>query len=475
MDDIYNQLYQNRYFLKRRRVILKKRGGYGHKQPLGPKLGTGFLLSLGLLIVIWSPLIILAALASSTAENIPQSSQIEVGLGVSTPPIFQARTLIDSTLTRSQYDQLQARASENFLDKYPRSSTALAAFNEASTSLWVPSPEALTRLIERLNSSTGNVAMTFIYSFQRKPRAASTEEAVGRSQLLLQPGDAARAELMNIVMAGSGTVVLNSTFPAFVQLDGGESASTSDLPASLKTGSTVELTLTPTGGGASYWTMSQVSPNLVCSFSLCAKEEGGRGGEGVCVCVYDCEDAVCVCMCCASFVNPSIGMCVAPTDTFAIFALLRFPSLLPCTSSRLPTFPTRRLSAQDNVTREGLQIVTLNEDVAVGLLQVLQGFGIAGLYVSFVLVVGRLIRGMMKGISMRIIYEDMPSVKTLVNLIHAIYVARESGEMALEEDLTLLLLQLYRSPEALITWTGSLLHDENRTFYDIDDPNGDIK
>jgi hypothetical protein len=66
-------------------------------------------------------------------------------------------------------------------------------------------------------------------------------------------------------------------------------------------------------------------------------------------------------------------------------------------------------------------------------------------------------------------------VQTLVNLIHAIYVARESGEMALEEDLTLLLLQLYRSPEALITWTGSLLHDENTTFYDVNDPEGDIK
>lgn len=109
-----------------------------------------------------------------------------------------------------------------------------------------------------------------------------------------------------------------------------------------------------------------------------------------------------------------------------------------------------------------------------GLLRILQGFGLAGLYISFVLVVGRLVRGMMSGISMRVIFEDMPRVQTLVNLIHAIYVARESKELGLEEDLTLLLLQLYRSPEALISWTGSLLRDENQAFYDLKDKNGDI-
>ncbi len=47
-----------------------------------------------------------------------------------------------------------------------------------------------------------------------------------------------------------------------------------------------------------------------------------------------------------------------------------------------------------------------------------------------------------------------------MNLCHAIFVARERGELALEEDLVDTLIQIYRSPEAIITWTSpSLLED----------------
>ena len=446
VDDIYNQLYQNRYFLKTRRRILKKRGGHGHKQPLGPKLGTGFLLSLGLLIVIWSPLIILAALASSTTNNLPLSSRVEVSLGVSTPPIYQARTNIDETLTVSQYSQLQRLSSQEFLDQFPRSSTALAVFIEASTSLWAPSPAALDTLVGRLNSTTETIEMTFSYSFQRTSRPASTQEAEGRTTLSLSPGDPSRVGLFNIITAGGGSVQINATFPAFVVLDSGESVQTEGLPRSLQTKSTIELTLTQ-AGSAFFWSLEQVSPNLVRYLQA----EMGSSFYFVATCLSSLPALISV-----------LFQCWSAVSEF-------FLHLMP------QTYFTSTLLSQENVAREGLQLVTLNKEVAVGLLQVLQGFGIAGLYVSFVLVVGRLIRTLMKGISMRIIYEDMPSVQTLVNLIHAIYVARESGEMALEEDLTLLLLQLYRSPEALITWTGSLLHDENTTFYDVNDPEGDIK
>lgn len=267
VDDIYNQLYQNRYFLKTRRRILKKRGGHGHKQPLGPKLGTGFLLSLGLLIVIWSPLIILAALASSTTSNVPMSSRVEVTLGVATPPIYQSRTNIDETLTVSQYNQLQRLSSEGFLDRFPRSSTALAAFIQASMSLWAPSPAALGVLVDRLNSTTETVEMTFFYSFQRASLQASARETVGRTTLSLGPGDPSRIGLLNIITASGGSLQINNTFPAFVVLDSGESVQTNDLPESLQTKSTIELTLTQ-AGSAFFWTLEQVSPNLVGSLHV---------------------------------------------------------------------------------------------------------------------------------------------------------------------------------------------------------------
>jgi hypothetical protein len=64
---------------------------------------------------------------------------------------------------------------------------------------------------------------------------------------------------------------------------------------------------------------------------------------------------------------------------------------------------------------------------------------------------------MFAGLDRAILYEDMPAVDSLTNLIHAIYVARERRAHDLEEDLTYLILQLYRSPQSLINWTGNWL------------------
>ena len=57
-------------------------------------------------------------------------------------------------------------------------------------------------------------------------------------------------------------------------------------------------------------------------------------------------------------------------------------------------------------------------------------------------------------------YPHQPQVDTLMNLCHAIFVARERGELALEEDLVAILIQIYRSPEAIITWTAPSLLEE---------------
>ncbi|EDQ91426.1 uncharacterized protein MONBRDRAFT_2538, partial [Monosiga brevicollis MX1] len=88
VDAIYHQLYKNRYFLARKKVTDVKRGGYAKKQAFGPKLGGGFLFSLGLLIVIWLPLILMAAFSSQTASNLPDAASITVALGENTPPFY---------------------------------------------------------------------------------------------------------------------------------------------------------------------------------------------------------------------------------------------------------------------------------------------------------------------------------------------------------------------------------------------------
>ena len=81
--------------------------------------------------------------------------------------------------------------------------------------------------------------------------------------------------------------------------------------------------------------------------------------------------------------------------------------------------------------------------------------GVVGLYVSVVLVVGRFLRMIFANVSHKIPYEHMSQVDTLWNVCSIIYLARQQTppKLILEEDLFRLLIEIYRSPEAIIRWT----------------------
>eukprot|EP00045_Choanoeca_perplexa_P018139 m.279369 g.279369 ORF g.279369 m.279369 type:complete len:2344 (-) comp17729_c0_seq13:1260-8291(-) len=102
---------------------------------------------------------------------------------------------------------------------------------------------------------------------------------------------------------------------------------------------------------------------------------------------------------------------------------------------------------------EWLELITLNDRVIPETFSFVSSYGVVGLYVSIVLVIGKFLRLSVDQVSHRIIFEDMPQVVTLENLCKAIYIAREHEDLTTEEELFELLLQLYRSPEALILWS----------------------
>ncbi|XP_064467318.1 piezo-type mechanosensitive ion channel component 2-like isoform X2 [Ornithodoros turicata] len=100
-----------------------------------------------------------------------------------------------------------------------------------------------------------------------------------------------------------------------------------------------------------------------------------------------------------------------------------------------------------------LNIIVFCDKVFPQALSLLSGYGIVGLYTTFVLVASRLMRGFMAGTSFTIMFDDMPYVDRVLQLCLDIYLVRESRELALEEDLFAKLIFLYRSPETLIKWT----------------------
>ncbi|KAL8195076.1 UNVERIFIED_CONTAM: Piezo-type mechanosensitive ion channel component 1, partial [Gekko kuhli] len=100
-----------------------------------------------------------------------------------------------------------------------------------------------------------------------------------------------------------------------------------------------------------------------------------------------------------------------------------------------------------------LPMVIFSDKVSPPSLGFLAGYGIMGLYVSIVLVIGKFVRGFFSEISHSIMFEELPCVDRILKLCHDIFLVRETGELELEEELFAKLIFLYRSPETMIKWT----------------------
>nr|XP_006818270.1 PREDICTED: piezo-type mechanosensitive ion channel component 2-like [Saccoglossus kowalevskii] len=108
---------------------------------------------------------------------------------------------------------------------------------------------------------------------------------------------------------------------------------------------------------------------------------------------------------------------------------------------------------KDSPRYKYLTIISFNDRVTTDALSFLTSYGIIGLYVSLVLVVGRFVRMFVSGISYRIMFEELPNPDRILRLCLDIFMVRESNEFLLEEELTAKLIYLYRSPETLIQVT----------------------
>jgi hypothetical protein len=102
----------------------------------------------------------------------------------------------------------------------------------------------------------------------------------------------------------------------------------------------------------------------------------------------------------------------------------------------------------DNSNR--LQLVTFSAEAPKGLLRSLASVGLIGLYVGVVLAVARFLRLSVTDLAFRIIYEDMPACEELISYCEDIYMARQDGDLVLEEELFRELVEIYRSPETII-------------------------
>uniref|UniRef100_A0A670IVU7 Piezo type mechanosensitive ion channel component 1 (Er blood group) n=1 Tax=Podarcis muralis TaxID=64176 RepID=A0A670IVU7_PODMU len=130
--------------------------------------------------------------------------------------------------------------------------------------------------------------------------------------------------------------------------------------------------------------------------------------------------------------------------------------LFPCTGSKVANFLEWWVIRLANCQEQDcniLPMVIFNDKVSPPSLGFLAGYGIMGLYVSIVLVIGKFVRGFFSEISHSIMFEELPCVDRILKLCHDIFLVRETGELELEEELYAKLIFLYRSPETMIKWT----------------------
>ncbi|KAL4572075.1 hypothetical protein LXL04_018844 [Taraxacum kok-saghyz] len=104
---------------------------------------------------------------------------------------------------------------------------------------------------------------------------------------------------------------------------------------------------------------------------------------------------------------------------------------------------------------KGPMAIVVSEETPQGFLgETLSKFSIWGLYITFVLAVGRFIRLQCSDLRMRIPYENLPSCDRLIAICEDIYAARAEGELGVEEVLYWTLVKIYRSPHMLLEYTS---------------------
>ncbi|CAI9107931.1 OLC1v1007416C3 [Oldenlandia corymbosa var. corymbosa] len=103
---------------------------------------------------------------------------------------------------------------------------------------------------------------------------------------------------------------------------------------------------------------------------------------------------------------------------------------------------------------KGPMAIIVSEETPQGFLgETLSKFSIWGLYITFVLAVGRFIRLQCSDLRMRIPYENLPSCDRLIAICEDIYAARAEGELGVEEVLYWTIVKIYRSPHMLLEYT----------------------
>lgn len=379
IEDIYSNIYPAKCFRRNEKNLPTPRG---QKQKMVMKYGMGGGMVLGLIFIIWFPLIFVSFANTVSIKNPPELSQIQLSFS-GYQPIFTSVAQMDALepLSDEEYNELVDKYANDleartFLTLYRQEDFVKVTYSGESDTTWEVSPPS-REAFEKDLVSQHDLVLTFRYSFTRISGSdLVTPTVFGENTITLSNSDPDQKRIRDEIAAmldvteEKSPALIPQLFPGYLRVPLGgyvtpaekilENGTFSDAFLQLNTGN---YNITGLSGNLQWW------------------------------------------------------------DLF------------------------------DDSGEKEIVIITLNERTASQLLAPLAGYGIIGLYVSLVLVIGRFVRMMFSGISYTIMFDELPNVDRILKLVLDIYLVRESGEMELEEDLTARLFFLYRSPETLIKVT----------------------
>ncbi|XP_072051964.1 piezo-type mechanosensitive ion channel component 2-like [Amphiura filiformis] len=373
--------------------------------------GGGMLL--GIIFIIWFPLILISLSNTATIKNPPSEAHFTLQLG-RYEPLFVMRTQEEDLepISDADWHKLNMKFEEDleartFISSFRREDVVVITIPGNSSSTWDISPPTKASLYNDLISPTNKVVLKAKYSFGRDldDESVAASEVGNEHYVQLDPEDPADRYNRETIAKQIGN-------EHYVQLDPED-------PADRYNRETIAKQIDNSYLGTV--DLLNVFPPYILVPAIGVAEPVKsllpRNNYG-------------------SYSNITLGLERAgDTEWWSMSEIQYHGDPL-----------------QENL-QPFLTIYTFNERVDSKLFAPFSSYGIIGLYISFVLVVGRLVRLIFSGTSETVMFTEFPNVDYILKLCQDLYTVREGGEMELEEDLTAKLLFLYRSPETLIQFT----------------------
>ncbi|XP_075212450.1 piezo type mechanosensitive ion channel component isoform X3 [Lycorma delicatula] len=401
MEDIFAHIFQ---------LKCQRRAEEEYPQPRGEKkaavskyiVGGGFLI--GIIAVIWFPLVLFALGDTVGQPNLPYEVGISLRIG-GYQPIYSMSARNNSIY---KYDEKywtimnlvykKSRVAQTFLSNYNNEDIGVVRFSSHSTAIWTISPPDLTSLIDEALSSNPMIIKLDWRVLKVTQSPEQQGEAVDGAETILYADDPNRQRLVEMLKnVKSDPIYLRSIFPKFLKVTNrGNVSPISQLMSVVDDG----LVHNPYRN-VSVHLERNVSPGNATSVMWWVLKE-------------DCTDKV-------------------------------YEEVL----KKLP---------HNNC--EFLVMYTFNDKAFPATLNFISGKGLIGLYTLTLLGANRLIRRWRFQMSFHIMYDELPYVDRILQLCYNIFLVRDLKDYSLEEDLYAKLVFIYRSPQTMIEVTRPPVQNE---------------